>query len=195
MTVHCIHIFDRRGKTLFTKTYSSTAAQQQLRLGASESNAGVGVGAGAASSPVEEQRKLVFGMLFSLGELMGKLTDKTSGISSVQTGASTVHNYETVSGLRFALYTSTNVPNSRTSLSHTSTSGSNRILVCADDALIYIYTNLWLEYVVRSPMYKPGRVLAVGEQQVPEGDKKFDITTTNFERKLDDYITSLSWFR
>ena len=67
MTVHCIHIFDRKGKTLFTKTYSSAATQQQLQL----QQTGI---AEPGSEPLDEQRKLVFGMLFSLRELVGSLT-------------------------------------------------------------------------------------------------------------------------
>ena len=57
MTVHAIHIFDRKGKTLFTKRY--TATKQQLMQDAEQ---------------VSEQRKLIFGMLFSLRELVGSLT-------------------------------------------------------------------------------------------------------------------------
>jgi len=67
MTVHSLHIFDRKGKTLFSKTYSQPAAigQQQLRQASQ--------GAAADEDPVDEQRKLVFGMLFSLRELVGSL--------------------------------------------------------------------------------------------------------------------------
>jgi hypothetical protein len=57
MTVHALHIFDRKGKTLFTKRYTNTQttpAQDAEQL--------------------SEQRKLIFGMLFSLRELMGSLT-------------------------------------------------------------------------------------------------------------------------
>lgn len=66
MTVHSLHIFDRKGKTLFSKTYSQAAAvgQQQLR----QTSQGP-----AEEDPVDEQRKLVFGMLFSLRELVGSL--------------------------------------------------------------------------------------------------------------------------
>lgn len=66
MTVHSLHIFDRKGKTLFSKTYSQAAAvgQQQLR----QTSQGP-----AEEDPVDEQRKLVFGMLFSLLELVGSL--------------------------------------------------------------------------------------------------------------------------
>ena len=74
MTIHSIHIFDRKGATLFTKNYSRAALKQELHLqqtGSSE----------PGSSPLDEQRKLVFGMLFSLSEIIGKLTpvDDSSG--------------------------------------------------------------------------------------------------------------------
>jgi len=67
MTIHCMHLFDRRGKTLFTKTYSAVAVEQQISRGKADTGE-------YGSSPVEEQRKLVFGMMYSLGELIGKLT-------------------------------------------------------------------------------------------------------------------------
>jgi hypothetical protein len=71
MTVHSITVFDRKGKTLFTKTYSTIASKQQrylLKSGTAE----------PGSDPVTEQRKLVFGMLFSLRELVGNLTPEGS---------------------------------------------------------------------------------------------------------------------
>jgi hypothetical protein len=61
MTIHSIHIFDRKGATLFTKSFSRAASKQELitqENGAAE----------PGSSPLDEQRKLVFGMLFSLRE-------------------------------------------------------------------------------------------------------------------------------
>ena len=60
MTVHALHIFDRKGKTLFTKRYSQPGSKQTTLAQDAEQLA--------------EQRKLIFGMLFSLRELMGALT-------------------------------------------------------------------------------------------------------------------------
>ena len=57
MTVHAIHIFDRNGKTLFTKRYTKS---QQI----------------TDAEMLSDQRKLIFGMLFSLRELVGSLTPK-----------------------------------------------------------------------------------------------------------------------
>ena len=59
MTVHAIHIFDRKGKTLYTKRY--TASKQS-----------------PDAEQLSEQRKLIFGMLFSLRELVGSLTPEGS---------------------------------------------------------------------------------------------------------------------
>ena len=248
MTVHCIHIFDRKGKTLFTKTYSSAATQQQLQL----QQTGI---AEPGSEPLDEQRKLVFGMLFSLRELVGSLTPEDeaackfwvgdgydvkwclfcwiaiygldsnhlklsliyfvslvsrekqthTALYSIQTGASTVHNYETISGLRFALYTSNDVPhlnsNKSSNMSGSSNHGSKHGSsstgsdgVAIRDALRYIYTELWMESVVRSPLYRPGKILSVGEKQGEGVNEKFDIRCTNFEKRLDTYLTSMPWF-
>jgi hypothetical protein len=83
MTVHSITVFDRKGKTLFTKTYSAIASKQQrylLESGTAE----------PGSDPVTEQRKLVFGMLFSLRELVGNLTpegsDQCESVPHIQCG-------------------------------------------------------------------------------------------------------------
>eukprot|EP00560_Eucampia_antarctica_P006378 CAMPEP_0197827962 /NCGR_PEP_ID=MMETSP1437-20131217/4628_1 /TAXON_ID=49252 ORGANISM="Eucampia antarctica, Strain CCMP1452" /NCGR_SAMPLE_ID=MMETSP1437 /ASSEMBLY_ACC=CAM_ASM_001096 /LENGTH=156 /DNA_ID=CAMNT_0043429005 /DNA_START=39 /DNA_END=506 /DNA_ORIENTATION=- len=156
MTVHCIHIFDRRGKTLFTKTYSQAAAQQQLVLqktGLAEPGGDV----------LDEQRKLVFGMLFSLRELIGGLTPEgqAASLDSIQTGASTVHNYETLSGMRFAIYTKNNYQSNNNNPNNTTTSRKHSITGSGsssthglkeeggDDgssihkALRHIYSDLW----------------------------------------------------
>ncbi len=61
MTIHSLHIFDRKGTTLFTKTFSRAATRQGLQLEKSGS-------ADPDTNPLDEQRKLVFGMMFSLKE-------------------------------------------------------------------------------------------------------------------------------
>lgn len=60
MTVHSLHIFDRRGKTLFTKNYSPISQQIPANVDDEEEY-------------LAEKRKLIFGMLFSLRELTGSL--------------------------------------------------------------------------------------------------------------------------
>jgi len=167
------HIFDRKGKTLYTKRYTNTnnTNEDDIEL-------------------LSEQRKLIFGMLFSLRELVGSLIPEESpnkGLHSIRTGASTLHNYETLSGLRFALFTSNDVRSDR--LNHTSSSSSSKKNQGASvrEALQHIYSDLWVDCVIRSPLY---RVDGIGE-----GNSSFDIQSTNFEKKLEEYFSTMSWFK
>jgi hypothetical protein len=93
-------------------------------------------------------------------------------LHSVRTGAGTLHNYETMSGLRFALYTT----NDSSTTPSATTSASIR------SALQHVYTDIWVESVVRSPLYS-------------KNDDEFDIAATNFEKKLDAYLITMQWFR
>lgn len=68
MVVHSLTIFDRKGKTIFTKTFSQAALKQQQTLQQTAATDPAG------SDAVTEQRKLVFGMLFSLREILGSLS-------------------------------------------------------------------------------------------------------------------------
>mmetsp|Transcript_19193 Transcript_19193/g.39411 ORF Transcript_19193/g.39411 Transcript_19193/m.39411 type:complete len:227 (-) Transcript_19193:1287-1967(-) len=97
MTVHSFHIFDRKGKTLYTKCYVKTPSKgEKSREEITEEQ-----------EQLSEQRKLVFGMLFSLRELSSSLSpsEGPGDLQLVKTGASILYNFETVSGLRFVLYT------------------------------------------------------------------------------------------
>lgn len=154
MPVHSLHIFDRTGKTLFTKRFVKEDSEA------------------TDFEQLSDQRKLVFGMLFSLRETAAILAPigekKDTGLHSVKTGASTLHSYETTSGLRFALYVtndgSTSIDNSasiRTALQH-------------------IYDELWIQCVIRSPLYTP---------------TKPNVEATNFEQKLSAFLQTQSWFR
>lgn len=208
MTVHAIHIFDRKGKTLFTKRY--TSSRQSSALDAEQ---------------LSEQRKLIFGMLFSLRELVGSLSpeDGSPGmcerkivgcpldsvmrhahslncsiwiiasyqaLQSVRTGAGTLHCFETISGLRIALYTNNNPIMTPIGAR---APGADTTKTSFQTALKYIYSDIWVECVVRSPLYRPEDI-QVGPT---EGNKscKFDIKSTNFETKLDAYLASMPWFR
>lgn len=61
MAVQSIHIFDRRGKTLFTKRYAKSQGPAEDK------------------ESLAEREKLVFGMLFSLRELAGSLAPESTG--------------------------------------------------------------------------------------------------------------------
>lgn len=178
MTVHSFHIFDRKGKTLFTKRYVKSIADITLEESKEE------------QEQLSEQRKLVFGMLFSLRELCGSLTpslsDESKGpgeLQMVKTGSATLYNYETVSGLRFVLYTTPETSYSTTASTEVEEQmGMTSPAVTANirAALKHIYEHIWVTFVIRSPMYKPYDP---------------DIKSTNFEASLDSYLKGMAWFR
>eukprot|EP00531_Pseudo-nitzschia_arenysensis_P013174 CAMPEP_0116148556 /NCGR_PEP_ID=MMETSP0329-20121206/18441_1 /TAXON_ID=697910 /ORGANISM="Pseudo-nitzschia arenysensis, Strain B593" /LENGTH=203 /DNA_ID=CAMNT_0003644739 /DNA_START=101 /DNA_END=712 /DNA_ORIENTATION=- len=203
MTVHSFHVFDRRGKTLFTKDYTKKG---ETEITPEE------------QEQLSEQRKLVFGMLFSLRELSGSLTDGKGDLHLVKTGASSLYTYETVSGLRFVLYTTAEISKKTSSSSssqsnadaplsvnpatgminsataenntsgHNSSSyhGTTNSAVTNEirSALKYIYETIWITSVIRSPMYRPSAE-----------DHAESIKSTNFEAELDSYLKRKSWYR
>jgi len=115
-------------------------------------------------------------MLFSLREVAASLAPdskaKDSGLHSVKTGASTLHTYETASGLRFALYVTNDI-------SITSNNSSNNYSGIRT-ALQHIYDDLWIQCVIRSPLYTPTHP---------------NVTDTNFEAKLDGFLQAQTWYR
>lgn len=175
MTVNSFHIFDRKGKTLFTKRYIKGSGIED-------------------AEHLSEQRKLIFGMLYSLRELSGSLSpaDGPGDIQLVKTGGSTLYNYETVSGLRFVLYATADtstmstaalnaqpgspLPSNESSSSMTNPAVTEKIR----GALQYIYEHIWVTFVVRCPLYQP---------------LDPNVDATNFEASLDNYLRGMSWFR
>jgi len=110
MAVHSFHVFDRKGQTLFTKRYGgSSKALSDGSNKSSQNNKSKNNRKNEDAAQLSEQRKLVFGMLFSLRELSGSLSpsEGPGDLQVVKTGASFLYHYETVSGLRFVLYAST----------------------------------------------------------------------------------------
>ena len=108
-------------------------------------------------------------------------------LHSVKTGAGTLHCYETISGLRIALYTNNN-PIMNTIGARGA--GGDRSKTSFQTALKYIYSELWVECVVRSPLYQPDKI-----QGDPFEGKENMINSTNFEAKLDAYLKSMPWFK
>ena len=119
-----------------------------------------------------------------------------------------------MSGLRFALYTSNDVATSKlserggaTDYYTAITSGTNNYnstasssggaignaatafsspesTTFARDVLVHVYSNIWVECVVRSPLY-----VGHGGNALMEC-----IKSTTFEKELDSYLSSLPWF-
>jgi len=172
MAVHSLHIFDRKGKTLFTKRYAKPDV------------------ANPADDPeqLSEQRKLVFGMIFSLREITKLLAPSpqaaASGLHSVETGNSTLYQYETASGLRFALYcTNSNTNISGGDAANTGATGGSSSNTnynkAIRTALAHMYNELWIQCVTRSPLYTPTQP---------------NVQDTNFEQSLDAFLKAQPWY-
>lgn len=198
MPVHSLHIFDRKGKTLFTRRFIKDADQTD-------------------SEQLSEQRKLVFGMIFSLREVVASLSpvadsagttsntksNTTStgsqddgGLHSVQTGASTLYSYETPSGLRLAVFM-TPQPMKGLEKSGGGAGGGNTTQQQLQQqqhasllkqqqraksirlALKHIYHELWIQCVTRSPLYTPTEP---------------NVEDTNFGQRLEAFLKAQTWY-
>ncbi len=90
-------------------------------------------------SDPDEDRKLVFGMLFSLKDLTHKISPRAESedLRMVKTKTFCLHHYESATGLMFVL--------------NTDSETTNQYL-----RLKYIYENLYIDYVSRNPLYSTG---------------------------------------
>jgi trafficking protein particle complex subunit 1 len=94
--IYSFYVYRRDGVCLFKTTYHSVDGDVE---GDPEAE--------------DEREKLVFGMAFSLKELIGQLSpmDGSTGqqidcpLGTVKTKSSTMHTYETLTGFRFIVYT------------------------------------------------------------------------------------------
>ena len=96
----------------------------------------------AGVKDMKEEHKLMFGFLFSLKQLVGKMSPKKGGgFYACSTNAYKLHYFETASGLRFVLTTD---------------------LAAADmrEALRYIYSQIFVEYLTKNPLYQPGELIS-----------------------------------
>jgi hypothetical protein len=90
----------------------------------------------ALSDDPEEDRKLMFGLLFSLKLLCEKLSPQPSmdGLQCFKTDVFCLHHFETASGIKLILNTDRDVGDMTAQLKH-------------------IYSNIYVEYVVKNPLH------------------------------------------
>jgi hypothetical protein len=157
MVVYNLYIFDRRGTCLFYKEWKRL--HRSLR------------------DNVAEDRKLVFGLTFSLQQLVQTLNPfpgetgdfqsfrTTKAMSKgadgkVQYAGYSLHHFETASGLRFVMNTDDECIDMR-------------------HVLKRIYANIYVEHVVKNPLALPGKAI-----QAPR-----------FVEALEAYVNGLPQFK
>ncbi|XP_046806807.1 trafficking protein particle complex subunit 1 isoform X2 [Lucilia cuprina] len=103
----------------------------------------------------EEEAKLTYGMLSSIKSFVSKISphDPREGFLFYKTNKYALHYLETPSGLKFVLNTDVNAVNVK-------------------ELLQQIYSKIWVEYVVRDPLWNPGT----------------PVTSDLFQTKLDELI-------
>ncbi|XP_053954495.1 trafficking protein particle complex subunit 1 [Anastrepha ludens] len=109
----------------------------------------------------EEEAKLTYGMLFSIKSFVSKISphDPREGFLYYKTNRYALHYLETPSGLKFVLYTDTAALNVK-------------------ELLQQLYSKVWVEYVVRDPLWSPGT----------------PVTSELFQTKLDEFIKQSSLY-
>ncbi|TPX56236.1 hypothetical protein PhCBS80983_g04694 [Powellomyces hirtus] len=92
---------------------------------------------GATGMSLEEEAKLVYGVVFSLRNLVSKLSAKpgSDGFISYRTSTYKLHYFETPTGLKFVLNTDPHMESMR-------------------EALRTIYGQIYVEYVVKNPLMR-----------------------------------------
>ncbi|CCX11804.1 Longin-like domain-containing protein [Pyronema domesticum] len=82
---------------------------------------------------VQDDAKLVFGVVFSLRNMVRKLSGPEDNFVSYRTGSYKLHYYETATNLKFVMLTDVKMSNLRV-------------------VLHQIYVNLYVEYVTKNPL-------------------------------------------
>mmetsp|Transcript_15892 Transcript_15892/g.36114 ORF Transcript_15892/g.36114 Transcript_15892/m.36114 type:complete len:146 (-) Transcript_15892:43-480(-) len=145
MTVFCIYIYNRQGVCLYYKEWSRPHM---------------------SSDSERHDQKLMFGFLFSLKQLVAKMSPKldakmspikSGGFYACSTNTFKINYYEPPSGLRFIVTTDLAAGDMRESLRH-------------------IYSNIYVECLVKNPLWRPDE----------------ELTCPLFTQTLDRYVASIS---
>ena len=136
------YLFNRKGVCLFYKEWSRPNY--------------------CLSDEPEEDRKLMYGMLFSLQDMAAKMSPENSseGIHTIKSKKFTIHRYQCLSGITLVLNTDPSVPDCHANLFH-------------------IFSNIYVVCVNRNPLYSG----------ISPDDP---ITCPIFEQRICEYLKSES---
>ncbi|KAJ3046794.1 Trafficking protein particle complex subunit 1 [Rhizophlyctis rosea] len=147
MTIYSIYIFDRHCQCIFHESWnrrvqpsSATTTSPPTTTaddGAAPTQPATQMGGmvGTTSLAFEEEAKLVYGVVFSLRNLLSKLsnTPGAEGFTSYRTNVYKLHYFETPTSLKFVMNTDSSMDGMR-------------------EALRLIYANIYVDYVVKNPL-------------------------------------------
>ncbi|KZM19446.1 Trafficking protein particle complex subunit BET5 [Ascochyta rabiei] len=147
MVLYSFYIFDRHTECIYSRRWAprpssssgTTTASRTTRptsgasLTSTTPNDGPGAPATHRGLSHADDEKLIFGLVFSLRNMVTKLGGSDDTFLSYRTGEYKLHYYETPTRMKFVMLTDTKVPNLR-------------------QYLYQIWANLYVEYVVKNPL-------------------------------------------
>ncbi|KAF1362100.1 snare-like protein [Lizonia empirigonia] len=147
MVLYSFYIFDRHTECIYSRRWTprpvsssgSTAASKTTRPTSSASLTSTAPHDAPGAPPTHrvlshaDDEKLIFGLVFSLRNMVTKLGGSDDTFLSYRTGEYKLHYYETPTRMKFVMLTDTKVPNLR-------------------QYLYQIWANLYVEYVVKNPL-------------------------------------------
>ncbi|KAJ3146858.1 Trafficking protein particle complex subunit 1 [Geranomyces michiganensis] len=164
MTIHNLYIFDRHCHCIsFTSWTRPAPPKQDGQVDTAQQSM---QSTGATGMSLEEEAKLVYGVVFSLRNLVSKLAAKpgSDGFISYRTSTYKLHYFETPTGLKFVMNTDPHADSMR-------------------EALRTIYAQIYVEYVTKNPLMH--QLAASGVHPVQN-----DLFRGNLQR----YVRTLSSF-
>ncbi|KPI45324.1 Transport protein particle subunit bet5 [Cyphellophora attinorum] len=133
MVVYSFYIFDRHAECIYKKNWQlPTAAAGRASRPTSQNHVNGATGSRALLT-ADDDAKLIFGVVYSLRNMVRKLGGEDDSFLSYRTSQYKLHYYETPTNTKFVMLTDIK-------------SGSMRI------ALQQIYVNCYVEYVVKNPL-------------------------------------------
>ncbi|KAF3935572.1 hypothetical protein ABW19_dt0203227 [Dactylella cylindrospora] len=143
MVVYSFFIFDRHCECIYLRQWADQTAPPSSRPISSSSANTVGTSltdkrTSGGKLSMAEQAKLVFGVIFSLRNMVKKLSGpyvlpSDDSFLCYRTGEYKLHYYETITSLRFVMLTDVRTESMKASLHQ-------------------VYVNLYVEYVVKNPL-------------------------------------------
>ncbi|OAL50909.1 snare-like protein [Pyrenochaeta sp. DS3sAY3a] len=138
MVLYSFYIFDRHTECIYSRRWtprptSSSKAAARPQSGSSITSNGETPVSTRKQMSQSDDEKLIFGLVFSLRNLVTKLGGQDDTFLSYRTGEYKLHYYETPTRMKFVMLTDTKVINLR-------------------QYLHQIWANLYVEYVIKNPL-------------------------------------------
>ncbi|KAF2993094.1 TRAPP subunit bet5 [Curvularia kusanoi] len=147
MVLYSFYIFDRHTECIYSRRWTprpvsssgTSTITKTTRPTSSASLSSTAPNDGSGAAPTHkglshaDDEKLIFGLVFSLRNMVTKLGGADDTFLSYRTGEYKLHYYETPTRMKFVMLTDTKVPNLR-------------------QYLYQIWANLYVEYVVKNPL-------------------------------------------